>query len=488
MINQLFVYSLKACLTLALLYAPYTLLLQREKFFRLNRLMLLMILLMSLTLPLCNISPLSLDDTPVVQAMQQQMAGAGIPIHTVVLPGVEVKAQRQATAELSWFGILAILYLAGVVAVLLTRAVQMGMLSYMLRRHSLWTRQQSDGTRICCMEGNFSPYSWMNTIVINPSDWTDSHHEILLHETGHIRALHSYDMLLLMLCQAMQWYNPFVWMLGNSLSDLHEYEADEYVLAHGIEARGYQMLLIKKAAGASSYTFANSFNHSLTKKRITMMQKSNSNPWRRSRALYVLPVAALALSAFATSPLTSPTEAAVRELADKSTQNSALVQTSLQENAISRPEGKKNEEPVLDKCEVLPQYGKDATELYGFLAKSMRYPQEAQEVGAAGRIIVRFVVEKDGTISDTEIIRTLEEPKKGNEAEEVKNSGVTVVTYQQNEDDAQVDLQKWNAGKKALENEALRVVKLTSGQWTPGQDKGKKVRVRFVLPITFRLN
>ena len=211
------------------------------------------------------------------------------------------------------------------------RLWQVGRLQLGLRKGTLW-QQEENGVRIYCHAEDVSPFSWMRNIVISQKDFDDAGREIVLHEMGHILAHHSWDVVLLTLVQMLQWWNPLVYVLGVSLRDVHEYEADDYVLRQGISAQSYQLLIIKKAVGSGSYAFANSFNHSLTKKRITMMKNSNSNPWMRSKALYVIPVAALALSAFATPKFVAPIQDAVTKLEGKGTENSPNLQALEKEN------------------------------------------------------------------------------------------------------------------------------------------------------------
>jgi len=328
------------------------------------------------------------------------------------------------------------------------------------------------------------------------------------------------------------------------------------------------LLIIKKAVGSGSYAFANSFNHSLTKKRITMMKNSNSNPWMRSKALYVIPVAALALSAFATPKFVAPIKDAVTKLEGKSTENSPNLQdlleekeeiavmdvsgkatasvdevqdaaqplivlngkifdipkdaipskrinfeeqltkllnidvedvesiTVLQKDAAIAVWGEKGANGVIDittkdandlkdnqpddkifeKPEVLPEYPGGETELYGWLARNVKYPSEAIEYGVQGRIFVQFVVEKDGNISDIKIAK-------------VSDGRAIVVTAYKAKDDSPEELKKENEekGLKALQDESIRVVKAMP-KWKPGTNKGKPVRCYFNLPIMFRLN
>ncbi|MBQ5374888.1 MAG: M56 family metallopeptidase, partial [Bacteroidaceae bacterium] len=332
MMTDVLMYALKSAFVLFLLYVPYTLLLHRDSFFRLNRFVLLGVLLLSLVLPLCNVSWLSMDRQPVVHAAQMQMVEIGIPVN--VLPQndvVDEMAEASAPSSFTLFGLLTLIYIIGMAVVLLLRLWQMGSLRLQLRRGSLW-RHSEDGITVYCHADRVAPFSWMNSIVISEEDYAESGREIILHETGHIRFRHSWDVLLLTLVQMVQWWNPLAYMAGISLRDVHEYEADDYVLRQGVSASAYQMLLLKKAVGYGSYTFANNFNHSLTKKRITMMRKSKSNPWMRSKALYVIPVAALALSAFATPEIVSPIEGMVSEPESKGMENYLTGQAAMEEN------------------------------------------------------------------------------------------------------------------------------------------------------------
>lgn len=528
---EVLMYSAKSAAVLCMLYVPYTLLLHRDSFFRQNRLVLLGILLLSLVLPLCNVPWLSMDRQPVMHAAQVQMVEIGIPVQMVVPAEAEAAVERKASFPL--FSLLTAIYMTGVCAVLLFRLWQMGCLHMALRRGCLW-RQTEDGITVRCHAGRVAPYSWMRNIVISEQDYNESGREIVLHETGHIRNGHSWDILLLTLVQMLQWWNPLAYMLGVSLRDLHEYEADDYVLRQGVSARAYQILLIKKAVGYGSYTFANNFNHSLTKKRITMMRRSKSNPWMRSKALYVIPVAALALSAFATPEIVSPAEGVLSEPESKGMENYLTGQAGGEENrqnaatmevlkapvagnrlpaeatyyvdgekmergiAVRRivdgrevvlitrkgADGKEtvtvvgsNKNNAVDEAKaLLRQEGvqqlnvknegaNDNDSIYNvvsenaefpggdvaasnWISKNMTYPEECRKKGIEGRVVIKFVVNKDGSIVDAEAVKS---------------------------------------PHPALSAEALRMVK-SMPKWKPAKENGKVVRSRFNIPIVFKLS
>ncbi len=602
----MFLYSIKSAIVLSMLYLPYMLMLRRESFFRFNRMVLLSILLLSLVLPLCNIPWMSLDHQPVVQAAQLQMLELGIPVH--VLPEVQVIAsplRGGREGSFSLFHLFTFIYIIGMVALLVARLWQIARLQFGLKQGVLWHNDEQ-GVRIYCHSGDVAPFSWMRNIVINEKDYDEAGREIVLHEMGHIQGRHSWDVVLLTLVQMLQWWNPLCYVLGISLRDVHEYEADNFVLEQGVSAQGYQLLLIRKAVGSGSYAFANSFNHSLTKKRITMMKKSKSNPWMKSKALYVIPVAALALSAFATPKFVAPIEETVSKLEGKGTENSANLQVleqemnpaaqkdmtqSSTENVIleevkqqdteGRPlfvlDGKiievskdvnfetmnseeqftsllninvediesitvlKNEEAtkiwgdkgangvivittkskddVKELVKKLPgaemdedgnitingksvakitvndkevfnktdsiynvvahnaKYPGGEGEMFKFISQNVRYPKLCQYFGVQGRVLVNFVVEKDGSITNINKLRC---PGK-------ELSQVDVVAYKDKNPESTEELQEGQDLGELLYEEAVRVLKLMP-KWEPAKDKDDNiVRSRFILPVMFRL-
>jgi archaellum component FlaG (FlaF/FlaG flagellin family) len=121
----------------------------------------------------------------------------------------------------------------------------------------------------------------------------------MAHERAHIRARHSWDVMLVDVLSVLQWFNPALWLLRSDLRAIHEFEADDAVLSQGIDARQYQYLLVRKAMATGGYSVVNSIGHSTLKKRINMMLKHKSNALSALKVLYVIPLvmAALAVNA-----------------------------------------------------------------------------------------------------------------------------------------------------------------------------------------------
>lgn len=530
-----FVYILKSSLCLAVFYLFYRLLLSKETFHRCNRIALLSIILLSYILPLATITT---SQHTMVSTAVTTVEDLLIMYEQNVVPNQGLQPEY----GFPWQEILIICYVAGAIFFILCHLWSLGRMLYFIRHNQ--REQLPDGTLLIIHSCNFAPFSWMKYIVISQADLKENGHDILLHEQAHIRNHHSWDLLLVEVCSWLQWFNPAIWLLKQELQNIHEYEADEEVLRQGIDARQYQMLLIKKAVGARLYSIANSFNHSSLKKRITMMLKKKSNPWARLKYLYVLPLAVIAVAAFArpeisseldeisavkvndltaimkTEEVKSPEKHPAKEIKvqgqvlEKST-NAPVVGanviikgttsgtiTDLDGNfVISMPVGAtlsvsyinmktkeltitekligkikslkvylegeittktqevvvvgygggeeaSDEVPVFQVVEEMPEFPGGMGECLKFLGKNIKYPVEAQKAGVQGKVIVQFVVEKDGNIANPKVVRSIDPD---------------------------------------LDGEAIRVISIMP-KWKPGMQKGQPVRVKYTVPVTFRLD
>ena len=277
------VYIIKWTICLAVLYIPFTLLLRKETFASLNRMLLLGTVVVSALLPWAEI-----HFTVVMEAPANIVAGSNIA--TTAIQG--------ATTAIEWENIILAIYLAGVAFTLLGTAMGITKAATAIRRGTLWTEQRGKAI-IHCHADTVAPFSWFNHIVISESDYNECGKEILLHEEGHILHRHSLDILLLAAVKAFQWFNPFIYMLENDIKEIHEYEADRYVMEHSDNARDYQLLILKKAASNAGTQLINRFSQSSVRKRITMMARKESDRARLAKWLYLIPATSLLLLLFA---------------------------------------------------------------------------------------------------------------------------------------------------------------------------------------------
>ena len=429
------VYILKSAACLAVFYLFYKLLMSRDTFHRFNRFALLGLLVLSSLLPLVEASvnsPAAVQET--MLTLEQLLLLADIQ------PEGESMAAATPSATVLWLRAALLVYLTGIVFFIARNLCSLARLGRLIRQgkrealDSYLPDRKEKNVRLVVHDHDIAPFSWMHWIVIARKDLEENGREILIHELAHIRNRHSWDLLLADLCIFVQWFNPAAWLLKQELQNIHEYEADETVLREGVNARNYQMLLIKKAVGTRLYSMANSFNHSSLKKRITMMLKEKSNPWARAKYLYILPLAALAVTAFARPEVSAVADeiSAVKVIAP-------AVHDSIQPNvqtAVAAPSS------ALDQ---MPEFPGGMEALNAYLRNNIRYPQEAQKAGIQGRVIIQFIVSKDGSITDAEVVESV---------------------------DPQLDA------------EGLRLIK-NMPRWKPGMRKGQAIRVKQTLPIRF---
>ena len=293
-----FVYILKSSVCLVVFYLFYRLLLSRETFHRFNRVALLSILLLSCLLPLVEVTVE--EQTEVHQTMMtlEQWLMLADMMNTADATDLQVEE-----VTVTWIQVALLVYLAGILLFALRNGYSLLKLGGLLKsgRKENLSKYIDEGEKVTLIvhDRDIAPFSWMKYIVISEKDLDENGREILIHELAHIQNRHSWDLLVADICIFFQWFNPASWLLKQELQNIHEYEADETVIEKGVDAKQYQLLLIKKAVGTRLYSMANSFNHSKLKKRITMMLKEKSSPWARMKYLYVLPVAAITLTAFA---------------------------------------------------------------------------------------------------------------------------------------------------------------------------------------------
>lgn len=410
--GMFFIYSIKVAICLAAFYLFYKLLLSRDTFHAFNRATLLLLMLLSLVLPFVNISV----DEPTVAY------DGMVQIEQLLAMGVVDDGPAPSGPTL--IQVLFAIYIIGVALFLV------GEICSLVRLHRLISGKYSvttaDGIKIVVIDDDVAPFSWFNNIVISRSDYESGRSVILIHEKAHIARRHSLDIMLCNMLLIFQWFNPAAWLLRRELQNIHEYEADEAVIQSGADASEYQLLLIRKAVGERLFSMANNLNHNSLKKRITMMLIKKSNPWNRAKILLTVPVAAIAVVAFATPK------------ADSLRGRVAGVTVG-----ASKDDGR-----VFDVVEDQPRYPGGTNALMAYLRDNIKYPAEAAKAGIQGKVIVQFVIGKDGTVRDVKPIRNI---------------------------------------SPELDAEAVRVV-AAMPKWVPGYQRGEAVNVRYTLPVNFRMD
>lgn len=490
-----FAYLLKVNVAFVLFYAFYRLFFYKDTFFKLRRAILLAFFGLALFYPLLNIQDWVRQQEPIADV---------IYMYSAMLP--EATAKADAAASVDWYGwllgSLGFIYW-GIVAFLCGRfLVQLSSI--------LWLAHTSERvviheTPVYALRKAAGPFSFFRMVFLHPESHSDKEtDEILTHECTHVSQWHSIDVILSeMMCMAC-WFNPFVWLLKREVRHNLEYLADNTVIQSGYDSKSYQYHLLGLAHHQSVTTLYNSFNVLHLKNRIMMMNKKRSPGIVRTKYLIFIPLVGILM-------LLSNIEAVARltvRLANEATVSNAVVTATgilvdetgqpligasvvvkdgkegtitdrkgafsleVPANAILRcsyqgresqevlaadmtnnthlslsSKSREMNEQVFTVVEKMPSFPGGDAELLKYIATNIKYPKESQDNGEQGRVICSFIVERDGSVNNPEVLR-----------------GVTPL----------------------LNEEAVRVIN-TMPRWNPGMQRGKAVAVKYTVPITFRL-
>lgn len=523
------VYFLKINVAIALFYAFYRLFFYKDTFFVWRRTALLCFFAVSAVVPLFNIQTW-------VERQEPMVAVADL-YATVVLPEITPTVQTETDRKLLMADGIGMAYWAVAVLLAVRCLVQLAGIVRLARR---CPTQKIDGTTVHLLPRPEGPFSFFHWIFVCPGTHTaEELHEILTHECTHARQWHSIDVLIGELACIVCWFNPFAWLMKREIRTNLEYLADEKVLETGHDSRTYQYHLLGLSHHKAAATIYNSFNVLPLKKRIMMMNKRRTRAIGRTKYLMFLPLAALLMIvsnieavARATQRITAevfetvtPAETPEAQLWAPSTQQEKTelvtykgkivdeagnpigkvriiidqkfqsVTTStvnaqgefhivtspqasiLFEHAkgdgsmlmrwctpefLAQMDSKKMvielipanithstaDDEIYEVVENMPRFPNGGMQaLMQYLNENIRYPEAAIKAGVQGRVTLQFIVDKDGSIDDVKILRSV------------------------NPD---------------LDAEAIRVIKMMP-RWEPGTHKGKPVRVKYTVPVMFRI-
>lgn len=474
------IYLIKINVALMLLYGFYRLTVSRDTFFGLRRLTLWLIYAVVLMVPALNLE-YWVRDTPTMVSMANVYADTFYPV-------VVVKAQASG---ITWMDMLLGIYWVGV-AVLSLRLVWQ--LFCIIRLVVISRKQEVEGITVHLLKGEGSPFSFFRWVFMYPSTLEGRQlHEVMVHECTHVSGLHSLDTLFSELFSIACWFNPFAWLMKQEVRMNLEYLADESVLSDGNARKSYQYHLLGLAYRQpnESTKIANNFNLLPLKKRIKMMNKRRTSEIGKAKYLLFAPLAGVLLMVSNIESVAReigeqiPEVAEVQQKAEQALNADVAVANPMAKDAVEMMNPAEAEEMEADKAaeaaliaveqakqaaeekvktkpqtdttkkknswvcipETMPYFPGGNVLMLKYLADNIKYPASAVKAKKQGRVIVGFIVQKDGSITHAKIVRSID---------------------------------------PELDAEALRVVK-GMPKWTPGTQLGKPVSVKYTLPVKFSL-
>lgn len=462
-------YFLKINVGIIVFYIFYRLFFYKDTFFHWRRTALLCFLGVSLFYPMLNLQEWVKAHEPMV-VIADLYATTLLPevVFEETITPTHTNWQEFATNSLS------IIYFCGVILLFIRFIMQLTSI-ILLRIQCKVTEIQ--GVRVQILNKASGPFSFFHWIFVHPESHTQEElAEILTHEQTHAHQLHSADIMFSELICIACWFNPFIWLMKREIRNNLEYMADQRVLQTGYDYKVYQYHLLGLAHNKAAATLYNSFNVLPLKNRIKMMNKKRTKEIGRTKYLLFLPLAALLLIISNIEAVARTTKNFAREViqtVEKSTEQvtkatgqipeQATVEevtipkeipadidiTDKDPSAIMQKVNTEDDDDIFDVVEEMPVFPGGQTSLMEFIAKNLRYPVKAQKEGIQGRVIARFIVEKDGSVSNLAVAR--------------------------------------RSASSELDAEAIRVLS-TMPKWTPGKQRGKEVRVKYTVPIAFRLS
>lgn len=410
-------YLLKVNVALILLYAVYKLLLSRDTFFVWRRATLLACVAISVMIPLVNISEWVQE--------QQSLNAVSAFYKDVMLP--ELIVNPTDSLHNSLYDVMIAVYWLVVIGLIVRFIIQ---LSSIIRLACKSKVQSVGEISIRMLKEDVAPFSFFRWIFVNPNSYNEKElSEIITHERAHAEQWHSVDVVLGELACIVFWYNPFIWLIKQEIRNNLEYLADNSVLRKGYDTKSYQYHLLGLTYQKAAANLYNNFNVLPLKKRIKMMNKERTKGIGRAKYLLLLPVVAMLLIGSNMNVQAGETGTA---------QNMATV-----EKKTSSPE----KDEIVKAAEKMPRFPGGEAAMMNFLRNNIKYPQKAFEEKAQGNVIARFVVRKDGSIGDVELIRKVH---------------------------------------PLLDDEAIRVIK-SMPKFEPGTVDGKPVNVWYTIPISFTI-
>ncbi len=486
-------------LTLGIVYWVF---LRKENQYTLLRAFIISVYVLSLIVPLLELPEMWTYENPKI--IQQSSEMTAIMLKPVVAGAENASFASLAYSAFTWIYVL----ISGWFVLQIISSFY-----HLLKLIRCSKMKLENGVKVFYSQKIIGSFTFFHWIFISPTiiNEQSTYQAILTHELSHVRLRHSYDILIMQLFRALFWWLPTSWYLLAEMKKIHEYQADTQAVK-SFDVSLYIKTLISQTLNVNGIILASSFHDGHTLKRIKAMKRkiSKIKTWKISAISMVVLLVLFGLScneqldadikamgAYSNSiTFDQLPENMQNNLADLKDQLSFTKVTISEEelkglknkkgldfesleqlkdidpslihsmnvnkdqseiilamkkdgaNFNYLAERSKSDDEVFTVVEQIPEYPGGMDEFYQYIASEIKYPENARKEGIEGRVYVQFIVEKDGSVSGIKTIRGI---------------------------------------GGGCDEEAERV--LSGAQnFTPGSQRGKKVRVRMVLPVIFSLD
>lgn len=449
--KELIIYQLEVAICILALSVLYYLLWKKETNFQMKRVFLCSIPILAFLIPWFDLSIVLAMDKP-SQAIQYLNY---LPSQYIV-PVISSVAADPVSESLSIWQILFLVWISGVIFMAIRLLV-----SY----YSIWQIYRNSknlkGRNYRLVDEPIQSFSFFNLVVINRHHAdSNAFNHILAHELAHSQQMHSLDVILFESLKIIQWFNPLLWLLTNESRQNLEYLADQEATAVTKNVQGYQFAIVQHATNTRYQLLTSEFSKSNLKHRINMMDRPNNQKIHGTKLLLLVPVLAILFMSFSVKLKNLDIKKEIAELLPVFSLPETGFSPTLQFPSIqkiditsyfrnSQNNVISSHEEVFAIVEDLPYPSTGSMDsFYEMIYENLEYPVHSKEKGIEGKVIVQFIVLKDGTLSELNVLEGI---------------------------------------GTACDAEAVRVIK-EGPDWIPGEHAGEKVNVRMIVPVTFSLH
>jgi len=419
--NSISLYIIESTASLFLLLVIYQLFLKTKSNFKFNRFFLLLSIITSILIPIIDFSGIN---SPVVYHLR---------LSEITIYANSTK--EMAAQNINIFSILKIIYLL-ITGLLLIKFLLQIRSIFLIKNNAYLVHSSMNNQKVFLIpQESFSFFHW---IFIHESDQDNK--AIFQHEKLHANAWHSLDIILLKILQIAFWFNPFLFLIEKELRLQHEFAVDAMMLENGTKKTEYQQLLLNQLFNTEFNLLANNFNQTYLKNRFIMMTKNKN---KKVSKLFLFAFMSLVVITPMTISCSMDSDEAVIEESNKAHQETPV------ETPAETPKSTTNQDnsQIFMVVEEMPSFPGGEKAMYKYIGEKIKYPEQAKNEGIEGRVFISFVVEKDGSITEVELLRGI-----GGGCDEV----------------------------------AIEVIQ-SMPKWLAGKQKGKEVRVKYRMPIKFSL-
>ena len=402
--KNLLLYLLQVIIASGILYAYYHFALRNKRFHKYNRFYLLIATVVSFAVPFLNIpvyfSQADTDSSFVLQSLQK------ISVNVSNDPIIAITQANNSSLFFNWGNICYFLYFIIALVIFLRIILSLRKIHILIKNNPV---EKLENIHFVNTVEPGTPFSFFRWLFWNKKIELRSEkgEQIFRHELFHIEQKHSRDIIYIELLTVIFWINPFFHLMKKEIKAIHEFLADKFAVTENAKWQYAELLLMQ--AFNTNQRLVNPFFHNQIKRRIAMITTSKKPRYQYLRKLMVFPVAAIAIGIVAFS-YQQKNEVAknVKDISSEITFSDTTKPVKIIEAKLSEQKTDDDYKNIFDKVEIEPSFPGGAAKWRQYLESNLdaSVPQKNKAPDGTYTVLVQFIVDKEGNISDIRALTT----------------------------------------------------------------------------------